>query len=129
MARDREPIPHDLTTVRMTRDRVIILYLGRAIESGSAQEVFKNLQNPFTQALLPTHLPADPMARRSCHVLKGEMPNSIDLPTVCVFTSRCPVAISDCAHSRPSLDSVRGDDHRAASIRLVDGGNRIGQIL
>lgn len=122
-------ISHDLSTVRMISDRIIVLYLGRVVESGPSREVFRNPQHPYTQALLSAHLPADPTATLSRHVLKGEMPNPIDLPTGCVFASRCPVAISECATRRPSLDQVGHDDHRAACIRLVDGGNRIGDNL
>lgn len=118
-------ISHDLSTVRMISDRIMVLYLGHVAEYGPAREIFDSPQHPYTQALLSAHLPADPRAKLSRHVLRGEMPNPIDLPKGCVFASRCPVAIADCTRSLPALGRVNDGDQRVACIRVADGGNRL----
>jgi oligopeptide/dipeptide ABC transporter ATP-binding protein len=117
-------ITHDLGTLRLMADRVMVMYLGRVVEEAPAAEVFDRPAHPYTQALMSAHLPADPSVKLARHVLKGEVPSPIDLPPGCGFASRCPVALPACSASQPPLNLV-GAGHRAACIRVADGGNRI----
>jgi oligopeptide/dipeptide ABC transporter ATP-binding protein len=120
-------ITHDLGTLRLMADRVMVMYLGRVVEEAAAAEVFDRPAHPYTQALMSAHLPADPTARLARHVLTGEVPSPINLPPGCGFASRCPVALPGCSDTAPTLGPVPGTvpSHRAACLRMGDGGNRI----
>jgi len=118
-------ISHDLGTVRLISDRIVVLYLGTVVEQASARDVFEQPAHPYTQALLSAHLPADPTAEIRRHVLEGEIPSPIDMPPGCVFSSRCPVAVDRCRTVAPAEEPVGGPGHRAACLRIADGGNRI----
>jgi oligopeptide/dipeptide ABC transporter ATP-binding protein len=117
-------ISHDLHMVSAHADHVAVMYLGRIVEHGPARRVFEDPQHPYTQALLSATLSADPMVRPSRILLQGEIPSPIDLPTGCLFASRCPLALDAC-RSGPPADRVVAPDHRAACIRIDDGTNRL----
>lgn len=115
-------ISHDLGTVRMISDRIAVLYLGEVVEQGSAEALFESPAHPYTQALLSAHLPADPTVQVSRHVLEGEVPSPIALPSGCKFHTRCPVAIDRCRSDVPQVHRVpTGQDARC--LRIPDGGN------
>jgi oligopeptide/dipeptide ABC transporter ATP-binding protein len=120
-------ITHDLGTLRLMADRVMVMYLGRVVEEAPAAEIYARPAHPYTQALMSAHLPADPTARLARHVLTGEIPSPINLPPGCGFASRCPVALPSCSTTAPALGPAPGapPTHRAACLRLADGGNRI----
>jgi oligopeptide/dipeptide ABC transporter ATP-binding protein len=120
-------ITHDLGTLRLMADRVMVMYLGRVVEEAPAAEIFDRPAHPYTQALMSAHLPADPTAHLARHVLTGEIPSPINLPPGCFFSSRCPVALATCREAAPPLDAVPDAEatHRAACLRMADGGNRI----
>ena len=118
-------ITHDLGTVRLIADRVIVLYLGSVVESGSVLQVFDDPQHPYTQTLLSAHLPTDPALPLKRHLLEGEIPGPLDLPPGCPFASRCPVALAQCARAPVPL-AAHGDAGReVACLRVVDGGNQL----
>ncbi|MCC7426649.1 MAG: ABC transporter ATP-binding protein [Alphaproteobacteria bacterium] len=118
-------ISHDLGTLRLISDRIVVLYLGSVVESGPTRAIFERPEHPYTQALMSAHLPADPTVALSRHVLKGEIPSPINLPPGCGFASRCPLAIERCRAAMPPLAPVPGDNHHAACIRIAEGANRI----
>ncbi|WP_431281391.1 ABC transporter ATP-binding protein [Humitalea sp. 24SJ18S-53] len=117
-------ISHDLGTVKLICDRILVLYLGTVVEESPAAALFADPVHPYAQALISAHLPADPAAVLHRHVLEGDVPSPINLPPGCGFSGRCPVAIPRCATIAPGLDPV-SPDHRAACLRIADGGNRI----
>ena len=119
-------ISHDLGTVKLISDRILVLYLGSVVEYAPTAQVFAGAAHPYSQALMSAHLPADPEAVLRRHVLQGEIPSPINLPPGCSFASRCPVAVERCRVETPRLDAVGGDAaHRAACLRIADGGNLI----
>lgn len=118
-------ISHDLGTVRLISDRIVVLYLGSIVEYAAAQEVFERPAHPYTQALISAHLPPDPRARLTRHVLEGEIPSPIDLPEGCPFAARCPVVQPRCGQEVPQMVPVGDDGHRAACLRIPEGGNQI----
>ncbi len=122
-------ISHDLGTVKLISDRIVVLYLGTVVEEGAADTLFDTPAHPYTQALLSAHLPPDPAVKVQRHLLEGEVPSPIHLPPGCRFAGRCPLAIDPCRSALPPLDSVPGDvaDHRAACIRIAEGANRLVQ--
>jgi oligopeptide/dipeptide ABC transporter ATP-binding protein len=96
-------ISHDLTVVRSLCDRVVVMYLGRVMESGTVAEVFASPRHPYTQALLSAVPTLDPTRRRTRLLLSGEPPSPSEPPSGCVFRTRCPVAMRECAETVPAL--------------------------
>ncbi len=119
-------ISHDLGTVKLISDRILVLYLGGVVEYAPSATVFARPAHPYSQALMSAHLPADPEVVVRRHVLEGEIPSPINLPPGCHFASRCPVAAPRCAVDAPRLEGVGTDNaHRAACLRIAEGANRI----
>lgn len=115
-------ISHDLGTVSAYCDEMAVMYLGSIVERGRASEVFARPQHPYTQALLSAQLPADPTLTVTRHVLSGEIPSPVNLPSGCLFATRCPIVHDGCRSRRPAPRTVRGG-HEASCIRLDDGTN------
>ena len=115
-------ISHDLETVELVTDRVLVLYLGNVVEQGPTRELFAKPAHPYTQTLLSANLPPDPDAKLARHAAIGEIPSPINLPPGCAFASRCPAAIPACRDARPPAMPL-GGEHTAACIRIADGGN------
>jgi peptide/nickel transport system ATP-binding protein len=114
-------ITHDLSTAAHFADRIAVMYLGRIVEEGSAREVVRNPQHPYTKALLSVVPKRDPRDRSTPQILKGETPNPVDVPPGCRFHPRCPVAEDRCRLIDPAFALIQGQpDHRAACI-LVGG--------
>ena len=101
-------VSHDLSVVRHIADRILVIYLGHAVEVGSRDAIFERPQHPYTQALLSATPVADPSARKARIVLKGEPPSPINPPTGCVFHPRCPLAFARCSVEVPPLETKQG---------------------
>jgi oligopeptide/dipeptide ABC transporter ATP-binding protein len=108
-------IAHDLAVVEHICDRVIVMYLGRIMEIAPASTLYSAPNHPYTQALLSAIPIPKPGRKRSRVVLKGDIPSPINPPSGCVFRTRCPRAIGDCAIIVPALKPV-GLDHFSACI-------------
>ena len=109
-------ISHDLSVVEYLCDRVVVMYLGRVMESGPTDTIFARPHHPYTQALLSAVPQADTEMRRERIVLSGDMPSPAHPPAGCVFHTRCQYAIDACKMGRPA-DRVVGPDHRSACLR------------
>ena len=107
-------ISHDLSVVEILADRVMVLYLGRVMEIAPTDTLYARPAHPYTVALMQ----AAPGASRSGDriILAGEIPSPRNPPSGCVFRTRCPHAIADCAVGRPPLREV-GEGHFKACIR------------
>ncbi len=114
-------ISHDLSVVRLISDRILVLYLGRVVESGPCDAVFTNPQHPYTKALLSAAPIPDPKVARQRKrvILKGDPPSPMNPPKGCVFSSRCPYTIAACSDGVPPDVNV-GLGHVAACIRIGD---------
>ncbi len=109
-------IGHDLSVIEFLCDRVIVLYLGRVMEMGTAAELYSNPRHPYTRALLDAAPVPDPTVRRERITLKGDLPSPVTPPSGCVFRTRCPYAIDACAEVVPPLETLESG-HRVACIR------------
>jgi dipeptide transport system ATP-binding protein len=97
-------VSHDLSVVRHIADRVLVIYLGRAVEIGTRDAIFEAPEHPYTRALLSATPIAKPGAKRERIILKGELPSPFDPPTGCVFHPRCPLAFERCPREVPVLE-------------------------
>lgn len=119
-------ISHDLATVGAYCDEVAVMYLGAIVETGPAAAVFEDPQHPYTQALLSADLPPDPSVTVSRHPLEGEIPSPLDLPSGCLFSSRCPLVRDDCTGRHPDhRPASRVPGHSAACVRIDDRTNAL----
>jgi oligopeptide/dipeptide ABC transporter ATP-binding protein len=113
-------ITHDLGTLKLISDEVIVLYLGSVMERGPTQRIFAAPAHPYTKALISAHLSADPTQHRARIRLEGEIPSPISLPPGCPFASRCHAAIEACRVARPALRPLGGGQGEVACIRADD---------
>jgi peptide/nickel transport system ATP-binding protein len=102
-------ISHDLNVVHYLSDRIAVLYLGRLMEIGPAEQVFSGPHHPYTEALLSANPSLENEDARRIR-LRGELPNVLNLPSGCVFHTRCPRKIgSICEREEPPLlDAAKG---------------------
>jgi peptide/nickel transport system ATP-binding protein len=94
-------ITHDLSTAAHFADRIAVMYLGRIVEHGSASEVVRNPQHPYTKALLSVVPKRDPRDRSVPQILTGETPDPANMPPGCRFHPRCPIAEARCKTETP----------------------------
>ena len=112
-------ISHNLQVVRHIADRVMVMYLGKAVEYGPKGAVFERPAHPYTKALLASTPTLDARARRERVALKGELPSPLNPPSGCAFHTRCPYAIERCRAEVPALlplGEVKVACHRAAEL-------------
>jgi oligopeptide/dipeptide ABC transporter ATP-binding protein len=101
-------ISHDLSAVRFLCSRIFVMYLGRVIEAGPADEIFDHPTHPYTQALLSAIPIPDPKTRRTRILLEGEPPSLFNLPKGCGFYDRCRNRKPSCALEPPALRDAGG---------------------
>ena len=94
-------ISHDLNVVRHISNRVGIMYLGRMVEQGETEEVYRNPTHPYTQALLSAIPKRDPSEEKVRIHLDGDVPNPADPPKGCPFHDRCPKCMEVCKSELP----------------------------
>jgi peptide/nickel transport system ATP-binding protein len=100
-------IAHDLGVVRHISQRIAVMYLGRVVEIGPAEELFAHPRHPYTEALLAAVPVPDPAARRADdEVIHGEAPSAVAAPTGCRFHPRCPYADERCRAEEPGLGTA-----------------------
>jgi len=108
-------VSHDLAVVRYLSNDIGVMYLGKLVEVGPADEVYLRPAHPYTQGLIDSAPVPDPLAERAKvdEGVKGELPSAINPPSGCRFRTRCPLAQDLCAAEEPVLRSF-GSGHMAA---------------
>ena len=110
-------ISHDLSVVEHIADRIVIMYLGRVVETATTEALFDDPQHPYTRALL-AEVPRLDQRKRDFTPIAGEIPSPLNPPTGCHFHPRCPFVMPDCKTEIPTLTTRRDD--REVSCHLVD---------
>jgi peptide/nickel transport system ATP-binding protein len=105
-------ISHDMSVVRYFTDRVLVMYLGRIVESGNYGTIWTSPRHPYTQALIAAVPSYEADKKRTAVSLKGELPSAAQLSSGCRFRSRCPLAQDVCAAHEPEL-------------RMLDNGQQV----
>ncbi|NYH98930.1 ABC transporter ATP-binding protein [Cupriavidus plantarum] len=98
-------ISHDLGVVKHISDRVVIMYLGRVVESAPTEDVFASPNHPYTQALL-AEAPKLEVGKKTYVAIRGEIPSPLNPPTGCHFHPRCPHAMERCRVEQPALKEI-----------------------
>ncbi len=110
-------IAHDLAVVKHISDRIAIMYLGRIVEIGDGEDVYRKQRHPYTKALIQAIPVPDPNKRSELKPLEGDVPSPINPPPGCAFHPRCPFAEDICKKKRPELretTTAGGESHQVA---------------
>ncbi len=110
-------ISHNLSVVQYFSDRVGVMYLGKIVELGTVEELYRNARHPYTIALLSAIPEADPRRRRKRLVLKGDVPSPVNPPGGCRFSTRCWL--------REKLGNPERCTAEEPALRVLDSGHRV----
>jgi oligopeptide/dipeptide ABC transporter ATP-binding protein len=110
-------IAHDLAAVAHMSHTIVVMYLGKIVESGEARALARAPKHPYTEALFSAALPSHPDERREEIILSGEVPSPLKPPSGCRFHPRCPHAMELCAKEEPRLTDLAG---RLVACHLYD---------
>jgi peptide/nickel transport system ATP-binding protein len=115
-------ISHDLAVVKYLADRIAVMYLGKVVELGTGDDIYRRPAHPYTDALIKTIPVPDPAAERAKTEvgIRGELPSSIDPPSGCRFRTRCPRAQSLCGEQEPLLRAFGPTQQAACHFPLRD---------
>ena len=115
-------IGHNLSVVKHICDRVVVMYVGKIVESAATQELFTAPKHPYTAALIAAVPVADPRRRGGDVELQGEVASPADPPSGCYFHPRCPHAVDRCRAETPVLEEISPGHlvscHRARELQL-----------
>jgi peptide/nickel transport system ATP-binding protein len=106
-------ITHDLGVVAETVQRVVVMYAGKVVETGSVEDVLQDPQHPYTEGLLAS-IPSKGLRGTRLNVIKGSVPNPFRMPVGCRFNPRCPYAFEPCPDHEPPLDQMGRPERRVA---------------
>lgn len=114
-------ISHDLSLLKHMCDRIAVMYLGRIVEIGPANQIISNPKHPYTQALVSAVPKISSKREEGTYAEKidGEVPDPIDLPSGCRFAPRCPEAMDKCYEAEPPMYQV-GEQHHGRCVLYED---------
>jgi peptide/nickel transport system ATP-binding protein len=115
-------ISHDLSVVRHLSNRIAVMYVGKIAEIANTEDLFNDIQHPYTAALLSSAPTPDPRAKRRPVPLQGEIPDPANPPSGCYFHPRCPFQTDRCRTEPPILRETKPDHwvscHHAEELTL-----------
>lgn len=115
-------VSHDLGAIRFICHRVAVMYLGRVVEEGLTEDVFREPLHPYTKGLIDAVPVPRLRAGRARQLLRGEMPSPINPPSGCHFHPRCPVAMKQCSTVAPLVNELGGGRRVACHLYAPTGG-------
>jgi len=96
-------ISHDLGIIAQHCDYILVMYLGRIVEKGTAEDIFLRPQHPYTQALISSIPIPDPTRKQTPQLIHGDIPSPIHIPSGCRFHTRCPKVMDICKTQNPDF--------------------------
>ncbi|QTV80734.1 ABC transporter ATP-binding protein [Microbacterium sp. NIBRBAC000506063] len=120
-------ISHDLAVVKYLADRIGVMYLGKLVEEGRGEDIYRRPAHPYTAGLIAAIPEPDPTLERSKSIrgVVGELPSAVDPPSGCRFRTRCPIAREVCATVEPTLTRLSGSHRVACHFPLVLPGSAV----
>ena len=115
-------ISHDLDVVRFISDRVVVMYLGKVMEIGSVESIYRAPAHQYTKVLIASRLTMDPERRTTSPPLIGDPPSPVNPPPGCRFAARCPIAESVCRTVSPELRVIGNDALHLAACHASTPG-------
>jgi len=112
-------ISHDLNVVRHVSRHILVMYLGRVMESGPTEKVFENPRHPYTRALMDSIPSLDPDVKKERRLLKGDVLSVAQRPDGCAFSTRCVYMTDKCKNSVPGETNL-GDGHKVYCFLKLD---------
>jgi len=112
-------IAHNLAVVKHMSDKIAVMYLGRIIEVGKADVLYRDAKHPYTKALITAIPTPDPEINKTKTVLEGDVPSPINPPKGCAFHPRCPIAEDICKKDIPRLINLN-QEHSVACHLVAD---------
>ncbi|NUU98406.1 ABC transporter ATP-binding protein [Marinitoga sp. 1138] len=109
-------ITHDLATTKYICDRIAVMYLGKIVEIGTFEDIYRNPAHPYTKALISAVPEPDPKLNKEKIIPKGEVPNAVNPPKGCRFHPRCPYATEKCRTEEPPV--IKIDEQHEVSCHL-----------
>jgi oligopeptide transport system ATP-binding protein len=108
-------ISHDLSMIKHISHKVGVMYLGNLVEQATVDELYNNMQHPYTKSLMSAIPIADPISSRNSHriILEGDVPSPLNPPSGCAFRTRCRYAEEICSKEKPVLKSIN-ENHMVA---------------
>ena len=119
-------VSHDLSVIEHICDRVCIMYLGKVVEIGTKDDIFKRTKHPYTQALLSAIPIPGKRDRKDRIILEGDIPSPVNPPSGCRFHTRCPYATERCSIEVPELTCI-GGEHKVACHLVAEQQEAAGE--
>ena len=120
-------ISHDLNVVQYISDRVLVMYLGKIVEYGPVEAIYRQPRHPYTQALLASRPSMDPDVKLERPPIAGDLPNPINPPSGCRFRTRCGYAEEVCERVEPPLFEADAAEGRSTACHMVIPGSGHGE--
>jgi peptide/nickel transport system ATP-binding protein len=112
-------ITHDLGVIAEMADIVVVMYAGRIVEKGTAEEIFKHPAHPYTIGLMNSK-PIVGKKVDKLYSIPGKVPNPINMPDYCYFKDRCELCVDKCSGEYPGVVKL-SDTHEVSCYRYYDG--------
>ncbi len=113
-------ITHDLGVIAEMADYVVVMYAGKVVEKGTAEEIFEHPSHPYTIGLMASK-PVVGKAKERLYSIPGKVPNPVNMPNYCYFKDRCEMCVEGCEGAYPAEISL-SDTHKVSCYRYYDNG-------
>lgn len=100
-------ISHDLSLIKYISSRVVVMYLGKVVETARKKDLFDEPLHPYTKALMSAIPVPNPEFKKQRIILQGDVPSPVNPPSGCPFHPRCPVAKPICSKEKPELREIK----------------------
>ena len=118
-------ITHDLGVIAEMADYVVVMYAGRVVEKGTAQEIFANPAHPYTIGLMASK-PVVGRQVEKLYSIPGKVPNPINMPDYCYFKDRCEMCVAQCSGEYPCEVSI-SPTHKVSCYRYYENNRKAGE--